>query len=150
MLNSEKVQHARDMVVANLQKCSEDRKRVRDRKAKVREFLKGDQVFLSKAGMNTKLSDSWEGPYQVVKMNTPLSYRISTGDRVLPSVHIQQLKAYIPRPEPKVGRVTSVLEPDSQADSMDEEFTEARVTGSYLQRQGRMTSGVGREIMQIP
>ena len=67
-----------------------------------------------------------------MKMNTPLSYRISTGDRVLPFVHIQELKAYIPRPEPKEGRVTSVLEPDSQADSMDEQFTETRVTGSVL------------------
>ena len=54
MLNSEKVQHARDVVVANLQKCSEDRKRVWDRKAQVRQFVKGDQDFLRKAGMNTR------------------------------------------------------------------------------------------------
>ena len=95
-------------------------------------FEQGDQVFLRKSGLNTKLSDSWEGPYQVLKRNTPLSYKVSMGDRVLLSMHIQLLKAYVPRPEPKVGRVTSVLEPDTPTDYMEEQYSEAVVTGCVI------------------
>ena len=132
MVNAERVQHARDVVVANLQKCSEEHKKVWDKLAQVRMFEQGDQVFLRKSRLNTKLSDSWECPYQVMKRNTPLSYKVSTGDRVLPSVHIQLLKAYVPRPEPKVGRVTSVLEPDTPTDHMEEQYSEAVVTGNVI------------------
>ena len=90
-------------------------------------------MFLRKSGLNTKLADSWEGPFVVEKHNTPLSYRINTGDRTLPSIHIQQLKDYTPRQEdPKVKRVTSVLEPDTQTDQMDDQYAEAKVTGSVV------------------
>ena len=69
----------------------------------------------------------------VEKRNTPLSYTINTGDSTLPSIHIQQLKAYTPRQEdPKVKRVTSVLEPDTQTDQMDDQYAEAKITGSVV------------------
>ena len=131
-VNAERVQHARDVVVANLQKCSEERKKMWDKRAQVRMFEQGDQVFLRKSGLNTKLSDSWEGPYQVMKRNTPFSNKVSMSDRVLPSVHIQLLKAYVPRPELKVRRVTSVLEPDTPTDHMEEQYSEVVVTGSVI------------------
>ena len=130
-VNSERVQHARDVVVANFQTCSDERKKLWDKRAQTRQFDKGDQVFLRKSSLNTKLADSWEGPFVVEKRITPLSYRINTGDRTLPSIHIQQLKAYTPRQEDsKVKRVTSVLEPDTQIDQMDDQYAEAKVTGS--------------------
>ena len=101
----------RDIAVANLTSTSESRKKEWDRKAQLRQFKKGYQVYLRKSGLNTKLSDSWAGPYSVEKRNTPLSYKINTGDRLLQSVLIQLLKAYAPRDEePQVRRVTSVLE----------------------------------------
>ena len=57
-------------------------------------------------------------------------YRVTTGDRVLPSVHVQLLKTYTPRePKQTVKRVTSVLEPDTVVDSMDNQYAEAKVTG---------------------
>ena len=55
---------------------------------------------------------------------------MTTVDRVLPSVHVQQLKLYTPRaPEQLVRRVTSVIEPDSNTDAMDNQYAEAPVTG---------------------
>ena len=64
------------------------------------------------------------------KRNTPLSYKINTGDRTIPSVHIQLLKAYKPRQEEhQVCRVTSVLEPETEDDTMENQYAEAKVTG---------------------
>ena len=72
-------------------------------------------------------------PFIVDKRNTPLSYKINIGDRILPSVHIPLLKAYTPRQEgPKVQRVTLVLEPDTVTDQLDDQYAEAKVTGSVV------------------
>ena len=132
-INAERVQHARDVTVGNLQKCSEERKKHWDKKAQTRQLEKGDQVLLRKSGFNTKLADSWEGPFVVERRNTTLSYRVNTGDRTLPLVHIQLLKAYTPRQEdPKVHRVTSMLEPDTLTDEIHDQYAEAKVTGSVV------------------
>ena len=75
--NAEKVQHARDVAVVNLKACTEERKKRWDKRAQTRSFKKGDQVFLRKSGLNTKLANSWEGSMVVEKRNIPLSYRIT-------------------------------------------------------------------------
>ena len=80
-LNAERVQHMRNVAVLNLEANSDQRKREWDRNAQSRQFEKGDQVYLRKAGLNTKLADSWDGPFVIEKRNTPLSYRVNTGDR---------------------------------------------------------------------
>ena len=99
--------------------------------AQNRQFEKGDQVYLRKSGMNTKLADSWDRPFLIDKRNTPLSYRVNTGDRVIPSVHIQLLNTYQPRQEEhRVHRVTSVLEPDTVDDQLDDQYAGAKVSGS--------------------
>ena len=86
-------------------------------------------MHLRKSGINTKLADSWPGPYKVEKKNSPLSYRIYTGYRTLQSVHIQLLKLHTPRqPDTQVKRVTTVLEPDSDHDTMEAQYTEETVT----------------------
>ena len=132
-VNAERFQHAREVVVVNLQSSSDKKKKQWDKKAQTSQFEKGDQVFLRKSGLNTNLADSWEGPFEVEKRNTSLTYRINTGDGTLPSVHIQQLKAYSPRQDDlKVQRVTSVLEPDTMTDQIDDQYAEAKVTGKVL------------------
>jgi len=84
-----------------------------DSKSKEREFLVGDEILLRKPGLNFKLEDSWEGPYVIVKKNSPLSYAVDTGDRKIPSVHVQLIKRYHKPDEiPKVNRATSVFEPE--------------------------------------
>ena len=51
--NAERVQRIRDQAVANMQTCSGTRKASWDKKAQVREFAKGDQVYMRKSGTNT-------------------------------------------------------------------------------------------------
>ena len=98
-------------------------------KAKPRVFKPGDKVLMRKSGMNSKLSETWLGPYTIVKMNSPLSYKVNTGSRRVNSVHIQLLKGYIERYDTTlVKRITTVLEPDSESDSMEHEYTEVVVS----------------------
>ena len=123
----------RDVGVANLKGVSSDRKKGWDKKAKTRVFDKGDLVYLRKAGMNTKLVDNWEGPFVIERRNTPLSYRVNTGNRVILSVHIQLLKEFIPRQEEsRVNRVTSLLQPDTVQDKLEDQYAEAKITGSVV------------------
>ena len=146
MENSDRVQRMRDLAVATLNQTTDQRKREWDRKAQTRIFVKGDKVYLRKSGLNTKLSDSWVGPYVVEKRNSPLSYRVNTGDRVLQSVHVQLLKRYTPRPhDASVKRVTTVLEPDSSTDTMEQQYAEANVTGRVETetREADISSGKG-------
>ena len=96
MENSDRVQRMRDSAVATRNQTTDQRKREWDRKAQTRMFDKGDKVYFRKSGLNTKLSDSWVGPYVVEKRNSRLSYRVNSGDRVLQSVHVQLLKQYAP------------------------------------------------------
>ena len=113
-----------------LKQCSLLRKEKWDERAKLREFQKGDQVLMRKSGMNLKLSETWLGPYEIVKKNSPLSYKVNTGSREISSVHIQLLKEYIKRDSSLIAkRVTTVLEPDTESDSMDQEFAEVVIKG---------------------
>ena len=133
LLNAERVQHMRDVAVANLKGVSSERKKGWDRKSQTRVFDRGDKVYMRKAGLNTKLANSWEGPFTIERRNSPLSYRVNTGDRVIPSVHIQLLKEFIPREdEPRVNRVTSVLQPDTVEDRLDDQYAEAKISGSVV------------------
>ena len=117
----------RETAVVQLINTFQQRKKDWD---KFREFEKGDMVYLCKSGINTKLANSWAGPYKVEKRNSPLSYPINTGDRVLSSVHVQLLKLHTTRPpEQQVKRVTTVLEPDSLQDTMETQYAEATVWG---------------------
>ena len=70
----------------------------------------------------------------MTRKNSPLSYRIDTGDRVIPSVHFQLLKTFMPRKtEPRVTRVTSVFKPDTPSDTLEHRYSEARVRGVDVQ-----------------
>jgi len=90
--NSERVQNPREQAVVNLKECSELRKESWDKKAKPREFWKGDLVLMRKSGVNLKLRERWSGPCEIVKKNSPLTYKMNTGNRTINSVHIQLLK----------------------------------------------------------
>ena len=114
MDNSEWVQGLRDRAMVNLKQYSLLRKEKWNEKSKAIEFRKGDQVLMRKSGMNTKLSEIWLGPFEIVKKNSPLSYKVNMGSRVTNSVHIQLLKEYVQRDSALVvKRVTTVMEPDT-------------------------------------
>ena len=128
--NAERVQNLREKATANYSECSRIRKEKWDGKAKERVFNVGELVMMRKSGMNTKLSETWLGPYKVIKVNSPLSYKIDTGSRKMNSVHIQLLKKYVEREDQAVvKRVTTVLESDSEGDTMEHTYSEVVVTG---------------------
>ena len=57
------------------------------------------------------------------------------------SVHIQLLKQYVPRTETaEVKRVTTVLKPDTESNSMDQQHAEAIVCGK-VEARNRELSG---------
>ena len=92
--NTERVQRLRDKAKVNYKECSRIRKEKWDKTAKLRGFNVGDFVLMRKSGYCEKLSESWSGPYKVVKVNSPLSYQLDLGTRYKQSVHIQLLKKY--------------------------------------------------------
>ena len=47
-----------------------------DRSAKVKVFEAGDMVLVRKPGILSKMGDSWEGPYQVERQASPVTYKI--------------------------------------------------------------------------
>ena len=113
------------------QDVSKNRKLAWDVKAKDRELDVGDMVLVRKPGINTKLSESWEGPFRILRKNSPLSYRVDLGDRVLPSVHVSLMKMFMSSEDsPRVQRVTSVFEPDTLRDNILDRYSEVKVSGS--------------------
>ena len=57
----------------------------------------------------------------------------NTGDRDIPSVHIQLLKEFVPRKnDPKTSRVTSVFDPDTASDILQDRYAEAQVRGEEV------------------
>ena len=143
LTNAERVQSLREKALINKQAVSKARKQDWNRKAQSREFSKGEEVYMRKVGLNTKLSESWDGPYTVVKKNSPLSYRIHTGDRTIPSVHIQLLKKFVPRVDtPRIDRITSVFDPDTPEDDLVNRFSEARI------EQGTSSEDMTKDIQQ--
>jgi len=62
----------------------------------------------------------------------PLSYGIDQGDRKVPSVHVQMLKAYHQEESnTRIARVTSVFEPDND-DDISDGYAEASISGDEL------------------
>ena len=57
-------------------KAKETMKRFYDRSAKVKTFEAGDMVLVRKPGIQCKMGDSWEGPYQIEKQVSPVTYKI--------------------------------------------------------------------------
>ena len=131
-VNSERVEIAREKALLTKFVTADKRKKTWDTKAKNREFDVGQEVLVRKPGLNLKLSDSREGPFKITKRNSPLSYSIDTGDRRIPSVHIQLIKAYNREEDVMVSRVTSVFEPDKPGDDILERYAEAHISDSEL------------------
>ena len=90
--NQDRVETARDKATATALKTSEKRQEAWNKRAVSRSFAVGDKVWVRRPGLNQKLRESWAGPGTIVKVNSPVSYKVQTPDRLIPTVHIQQLK----------------------------------------------------------
>ena len=128
--NQDRVEAARDLATNNAVQASAKRAESWNKRAVDREFCVGDSVWVRKPGLDLKLRESWMGPCTITKKNSPVSYSVQTEDRLIPTVHVQQLKAdHTPR---KVKRVTSILQQDSKTDEITDRFAEANILEQAL------------------
>ena len=113
--NNGQIQALRDMAVIRQTEEARRRKVEYDKKAQEREFKVGDLVLYRVPGLDTKLTDSWSGPFEVVQVLSPLRYRIELDNGKAREVSIRFLKEYLERP---VKRATTVLLEDREGDSV--------------------------------
>jgi len=119
--NSERVEHLRESSSLKLRETGESRKNKWDGKAKERGFSVGEEILMRKPGLCGKLETSWEGPYVILRENSPLTYAVDIGDRTIPSVHISLLKKYMRETEvATISRATTVIDSDTANDKIEQ------------------------------
>ena len=57
-------------------KAKQTMKHFYDKSASIKTFLAGEMVLVRKPGLHCKLGDSWDGPYQVERQVSPVTYYI--------------------------------------------------------------------------
>ena len=119
-----KVQALRNRACANYHKVSEGRKSKWDEKAMERSFDVGDKVFCRTPDLDTQLSESWVGPFEIVKSVGLLSYQFDVGSWKLKTANIRFLKQYR---EMEVKRITSVLEDDKEDDFVEDGYNKVEL-----------------------
>ena len=95
----ERIERTHTFARENMRLESERQKRNYDHRAQVRQFNRGDPVWLydptRKKGRSPKLQRPWKGPYIVTSRLDDLVYRIQMSPRAKSKVvHIDRLKAY--------------------------------------------------------
>ena len=93
-------------------KAKSDMKRFYDRSARVKSFEVGEMVLVRKPGLQCKLGDFWEGPYQIEGRVSPVTYRILVPGKPQHSriLHCNLLRKWT-TPAAKIHRV-AILEED--------------------------------------
>ena len=113
--NMERVELVSDHIVKNQTRVTKNRKKLRDKYSKERTFTPGTQVLYRTPGINAKLTDAWEGPYEIDKQLGPVTYSLITSkDKKKKVVHINTIKEYNER----IRKVTAILEEDKQDDDI--------------------------------
>ncbi len=73
---AERLENVRDSAALGVAKGKESRLQYLNRGTKMREFKEGDLVLYRVPGRTCKLSDSWQGPYKVLRKMGAVNYRI--------------------------------------------------------------------------
>ena len=128
--NAGRLESVRDKSTCALIENSRKRAIEYNKKACERTFSVGDQVWIRRPGLDHKLRESWVGPGKIVKQNSPVSFKVQTEERMIPTVNIQQLKLAGARM--RVKSVTTVLEQDTRQDDLDNTFASAKVKEQTL------------------
>ncbi len=107
---AERLERMRECAAVKMMKGKQGRLDYVNRGSKLREFEEGQLVLYRVPGMQSKLADSWEGPYRVIKRMGMVNYRIGRLDseKYVKVVHVNCLKEYKERLE--VNRIDVVLE----------------------------------------
>ena len=121
--NSDRVETAREQATLKLIENSIHRAEMYNKKAKNRQFLVGDRVWVRRPGLDHKLRESWVGPGTVVKVNSPFSFRVQTPDRLIPTVYVQQLKL---AESETIKRITTVVQ-DTEQEDLTTSFAAANI-----------------------
>ncbi len=107
---AERLENIRDSAALRMAKGKESRLQYLNKGTKLREFKEGDLVLYRVPGMTCKLSDSWQGPYKVVKRVGHVNYRIGRvgNEKHSKVVHVNCIKEYKERA--LIGRLDIVVE----------------------------------------
>ena len=125
--NAERVQALREQATINYSDVSKLRKEAWDKKAKERSYKEGDKVMYRAPGFDTKLSDSWVGPLEIVQVLGPLTYKVGLSEGRSRVVHVRFLKDYVER---VVKRATTILLDDTEEDSVMDANRKVNVEGA--------------------
>ena len=126
--NAERVETAREQTTLRLIENSKYRADMYNKNASDRKFLVGDKVWVRCPGLDHKLKESWAGPGTVVKVNSPCSFRVQTPDRLIPTVHIQQLKL---AESEYIKKITAVVQ-DTDQEDLTTSFAAANIQSQEL------------------
>ena len=121
--NAENLENARDVATGTLIENSSKRATDFNRKARDRTFTVGDNVWIRRPGLDQKLRESWVGPGKIVKQNSPVSYKVQTEERLIPTVNVQQLKIAT---KESVRKIAAVVE-DTVKDELTQSFASANI-----------------------
>ena len=132
--NSDRVEAAREQATLQLIENSIHRTEMFNKKAMNRQFLVGDRVWVRRPGLDHKLRESWVGPGTVVKANSPCSFRVQTPDRLIPTVHVQQLKL---AESESIKRITTIVQ-DTEQEDLTTSFATANIQTQELSREQQL------------
>ena len=121
--NQERLESIRDKAMMNQMVTTSKRQQQWNKTAKNREFKEGDRVWVRRPGLDHKLQESWTGPGTIVKCNSPVSYRIQMPDRLVPTVHVQQIKAAA---EDSIKKITAVIQ-DTEEDKLSTSIADTKI-----------------------
>ena len=149
--NLERVETLREKAATKIAETAHERKAKWDKRAKERPFEVGDLVLVRKPGICAKLEETWDGPFKIIKVNSPLSYAVDFGHRKSPSIHAQLLKKFHQSQlETRVARVTSLLEPDRPQDDIRDRLAGVEVEkGTISEQQKADITDIEREYSGI-
>ncbi len=93
---AERLENVRDSAALGVAKGKESRLQYLNRGTKMREFKEGDLVLYRVPGRTCKLSDSWQGPYKVLRKMGAVNYRIGKVENEKHSkvVHVNCIKEF--------------------------------------------------------
>ena len=95
-------------------KAKQNMKKFYDKSARVKSFSAGEMVLVRKPGLHSKLGDSWEGPYQIERQVSPVTYKIQVPGKPNQSklLHCNMLRRWT-TPAAKIHRVAAISKEES-------------------------------------
>ena len=99
-------------------KAKQEMKHFYDKSAKVKLFAVGEMVLVRKPGLHSKMGDSWEGPYQIERQASPVTYNIQVPGKPQQSklLHCNMLRRWT-TPAAKIHRVAIICEEESESET---------------------------------